>query len=132
VALLAALLDTPSRTLPLWLMDVQVAEVRIAARAPRGGAADAEIEYVLALEALARREYRSCAAGLERLKGRLPPHPRLAIVHALALRLAGDRPGAEAATAAACAGSPPVLDAETCGWLAGLSRRALLSGEAAP
>jgi predicted membrane-bound spermidine synthase len=131
-ALLLALQRTSSRTLPLWLMDTQEPEVRAAARAPRGGAADAQIEYLLALEAMARRDYRACARGLERLRGRLPPHPRMAIVRALALHLAGDGPGAQAEAASSCAGAPPVLDPETCDWLRALPGRALLSGEPAP
>ena len=113
-------------------MDTQEPEVRAAARAPRGGAADAEIEYLLALEAMARRDYRACALGLERLRGRLPPHPRMAIVRALALHLAGDAAGAQAETASSCAGTPPVLDPETCDWLRAFPGRALLSGEPAP
>jgi len=131
-ALLTALLRTSSRTLPLWLMDVEEADVRIAARAARAGRTDPDVQLLLALEAMARRDYRASADALLRLGSVHPSTPRAAIVTALALRLAGDIPAAGAETESACAGSPPVLDGETCGWLRGLSRRALLSGEAPP
>jgi hypothetical protein len=131
-ALLMALVRTSSRTLPLWLLDTQEADVRIAARAARGGKSDAQVEYLLALDALARRDYWACASGLERLQRRYPPTPSIAILHALALHLGGDAAAADAQIASACAGSPPLIEAETCDWLRGLARRGLLSSEGAP
>jgi hypothetical protein len=117
-ALLTALARTSSRTLPLWLMDTQEGEVRIAARAARAGAADPRTEYLLAVDAVARRDYRACAERLERLRSRYPPYPRFVTLRAIALHLAGDRAGGSAEIASACASGPsPVLDGETCAWL---------------
>ena len=117
-ALLTALVRTSSRTLPLWLMDTQEAEVRIAARAARAGAADPGTESLLAVDAMARRDYRGCVDRLERLRSRYPPYPRFAMLRAIALHLAGDTAGGAAAAASACRPGPsPVLDGETCAWL---------------
>jgi len=116
-ALLIALTRTSSRTLPLWLMDTQEAEVRIAARAS-GAARTPRTEYLMALDALARRAYREGADRLDRLRSAYPPYPRTVILRVIALKLAGDTAASAAETAAACApGASPALNPETCGWL---------------
>jgi predicted membrane-bound spermidine synthase len=117
-ALITALTRTSSRTVPLWLMDTQEAEIRIAARAAGPGSRNARMEYLLALDAMARRAYRECADRLEQLRSRFPAHPRAVVFRVIALYLAGDAAAGAAETAAACGpGASPRLDAETCAWL---------------
>jgi len=118
-ALLLALTGTSSRTLPLWLTDVQEEEVRIATRAVRPGPEEARLEYLRAVDALARRDYAGCASRLAAVRAANPRSPRIAVLRVMALHLAGAADEARVEGAAACqAGPSSLLDAETCAWLA--------------
>ena len=117
-ALVVALTRTSSRTVPLWLLDTQEAEVRIAARADPGARSE-RAEYVGAADALARRDYAEAASRLGALRDRWPGSARLAVLRVMAFHLAGAATDAAAESASACQGHPaPVVDAETCAWLA--------------
>lgn len=115
--LVTALTRTSSRTLPLWITDTQPAEIRIAARAPRPAPDEGRVQYLLALDALARRDYRDCAGRLAQLRAINPRQPSSAVLHVIALHLAGESAQGAAEAAAACGGPSPVLDAESCAWL---------------
>ena len=115
-ALHAALTRTSSRTLPLWFMDTQESEVRLAARAAAAGAAGSIAEYLMAVDAMARRDYAEGARRLEAVRARNPASARIAGLRAMALHLAGDAAGGSAEAAAACQRPSPVLDAATCAW----------------
>jgi spermidine synthase len=118
-ALLLALTRTSSRTLPLWLSDVQEAEVRIAMRSERPGPHDARLGYLRAVDALARRDYAGCADRLAAVRAGNPRSPRIAVLRVMSLHLAGAADEARAEAASACqAGPSRVLDTETCAWLA--------------
>jgi predicted membrane-bound spermidine synthase len=113
-----ALVRTRSRTLPLWILDTQESEMRIAARAAAAGGDGPMLRYLLAADALARRDYAESAERLAGIRERNPRSPRVAMLHVLALHLAGDAAASADAHAAACAGEPtPVLDAPACAWL---------------
>jgi predicted membrane-bound spermidine synthase len=117
-ALLLALTGTTSRTLPLWLADVQEEEVRIATRAVGPGPEDPRLEYLRAVDALARRDYAGCASRLAGLRAGNPGSPRIALLRVMALHLAGAADEARTEAASACqAGPSPLLDAEACAWL---------------
>jgi hypothetical protein len=117
-ALLLALTRTSSRTLALWLVDTQESEVRIAAGAEREGATGGRIHYLQAADALARRDYAQAASRLAAVRAQNPASPRLALLHVMALHLAGSPAEATGEAEAACpGGSSPVLDAETCSWI---------------
>jgi spermidine synthase len=117
-ALLLALTRTSSRTLVLWLLDSQESEMRIAARADRPGAPSESVDYLRAVDAMARRDYAECARRLAAVRARIPGSPRIAVLRVMALHLAGSAAEASAEAAAACpAGPSPVLDPETCAWL---------------
>jgi hypothetical protein len=116
-ALHAALTRTSSRALPVWFMDSQETETAIAARAAQAGETGSMVEYLLAVDAIARRDFTQGARRLSIVKARNPSSARIAGLHALALHMAGDGSGARAAAAAACEARPArVLDAETCAW----------------
>jgi hypothetical protein len=118
-ALLLALTHTSSRTLPLWLLDIQESEVRIALRPASPGPFEGRLEYIRAVDALARRDYAECAARLGATRARMPGSPRIAVLRVMALHLAGAGAEGRAEAASACqAGPSPVLDPETCAWLA--------------
>jgi hypothetical protein len=117
-ALHLALTRTDSRTLPLWILDTQESVMRIAARADRPGSPDERIDYLRAVDALARRDYAECVDRLAVVRARNPGSPRLAALRVMALHLAGSAADAASEAAAACQARPsPVLDADTCAWL---------------
>ena len=118
-ALHVALTRTSSRTLPLWLLDSQESEMRIAARADASGTATGGVGYLRAVDALARRDYAEAASRLASIRAQNPRAQRVAVLRVMALHLAGAAAEGSAEAASACAARPsPVLDAETCAWLA--------------
>jgi hypothetical protein len=133
-ALLVALARTSSRTVPLWLLDTQESEVRIANQAGRESAAGGRIDYLQAADALARRDYAEAASRLAAVRVRSPNSPRLAVLRVMSLHLAGSPAESAAEAAAACPGAPsPVLDAETCAWIRRtLPRRAVITAAVPP
>jgi spermidine synthase len=118
-ALHIALTGTSSRALPLWLLDSQETEMRIVARADPSGTATGGIGYLRAVDALARRDYAEAASRLAPIRARDPRGQRVAVLRVMALHLAGAAAEGSAEAASACEARPsPVLDAETCTWLA--------------
>jgi spermidine synthase len=113
-----ALTRTSLRTLPLWIMDTQEPEVRLAAAAGAAGANGSMVQFLLAADALARRDYAEAAGRLGSVRARNPGSARIAGLRVMALGLAGASSEASTETAAACDGRPsPVLDAKTCAWI---------------
>jgi len=116
--LYTALTRTSSRTLPLWIMDTQESEVRLAAAAAAAGGTGSMADFLLAADALARRDYAEGARRLGTVRARNPRSARIAGLRLLALGLAGATDESSKEAAAACDAQPsPVLDAETCAWI---------------
>jgi len=118
-ALHGALTRTGSRTLPVWFMDSQESEMTIAARAEQAGVTGSLVEYLRAVDAIARRDFGDGVRRLSPVLARNPGVGRIAGLNALALHLAGDTAAATAAADRACPPAGSALDAESCAWLKG-------------
>ncbi len=105
------LTGTDLHTLVVWLMGSTDEEQRAAARAAARGMQDLELDQVLGIGAMARRDYRAAAQHFARAQPQAVDPERLAQWRVLALGLANDTAGA-AAVMRAAQGSPR----DQAGW----------------
>ena len=82
------------RTLPLWLMDTNEDEVRLAERAAARGVKDPVIDYVQGLSALADRDWERARAHMDAAEKLNAPVENLLRARVMARALGGDRDGA--------------------------------------